>query len=86
MMSSANTCILPAQDLLGLGKEARMNFPSTMGDNWKWRISEKMLPREVKDRIYGIAKISDRLSYDCQHKEWLKKEEQRKKKESGKAK
>ncbi len=25
------------QDWLGLGREARMNFPSTLGDNWKWR-------------------------------------------------
>ena len=74
MMSSANTCIIPAQDLLGLGKEARMNYPSTIGDNWKWRISEKMLPEEVIKRIYQTAKISDRLSYGCQHKEWLKKE------------
>ena len=35
MMSSANTCIIQAQDLLGLGAEARMNFPSTLGTNWK---------------------------------------------------
>ena len=84
MMSSANTCIIPAQDLLGLGKEARMNFPSTMGDNWKWRISGKMLPKEVRDRFYGLARISDRLSYECQHLEWLKKEEAKKEKESEK--
>ena len=82
MMSSANTCIIPAQDLLGLGKEARMNFPSTMGDNWKWRIGGKMLPKEVRNRFYGLARISDRLSYECQHLEWLKKEEVKKGKES----
>ncbi len=74
MMSCANTCIIPAQDLLGLGKEARINFPSTLGNNWKWRISDKMLNKDVMEKIYGLAKISDRLSYQCQHKEWLKKQ------------
>lgn len=77
MMSSSNTCIIPAQDLLVLGKEARINFPSTIGDNWKWRISEKLLTKEAMDKIYRLAKLSDRLSYHCQHLEWLKKEEER---------
>lgn len=40
MESVANTCILTMQDLLGLGAEARMNTPSTLGDNWKWRAVE----------------------------------------------
>lgn len=79
MMSSANTCIIQAQDLLGLGKEARMNFPSTVGNNWKWRIDREMLPRKVTDKMYDMAVISDRLSYGCQHQEWLKREEKEQK-------
>ena len=39
MMSSANLCVVPMQDLLMLGNEARMNHPSTTGANWKWRMS-----------------------------------------------
>lgn len=74
MMSSSNTCIIPAQDLLGLGKEARMNFPSTVGDNWKWRIDKKLLPEAIADKFYKLAKISDRLSYECQHLEWVKRQ------------
>ena len=35
--SVADTCIIPLQDYLELGNEARMNLPSTLGDNWKWR-------------------------------------------------
>ena len=35
--SPAGTAIVQAQDLLGLGREARMNEPSTLGTNWKWR-------------------------------------------------
>ena len=85
-MSSSNTCIIQAQDLLGLGAEARMNFPSTVGNNWKWRIDSTMLTKDAMDKIYDIAIVSDRLSYGCQHLEWLKKEEKRKALEEAKAK
>lgn len=81
MMSCANTCIIPAQDLLGLGAEARINFPSTVGENWKWRMNQEMLTKEAIEKYYKIAKISDRLSYHAQHQEWLKKEEKRKARE-----
>ena len=86
MMSSANTCIIQAQDLLGLGAESRMNVPATIGTNWKWRIDSTMLTKEAMDKIYDIAIYSNRLSYRCQHLEWLKKEEKRKAKEEAKAK
>ena len=86
MMSSSNTCIIQAQDLLGLGAEARMNFPSTVGNNWKWRIGTDMLPKAVMEKIYDMAIISDRLSYQCQHLEWLKKEEKKKALEEAKVK
>ena len=44
MMSVANTAIIPMQDLLGLGEDARMNFPSTTHGNWEWRL----LPDQFK--------------------------------------
>ncbi len=40
MMSVADTCILMMPDLLGLGSEGRINTPSTLGNNWQWRIKE----------------------------------------------
>ena len=86
MMSSSNTCIIQAQDLLGLGAEARMNFPSTMGNNWKWRIDSTMLTKEAMEKIYDMAIISDRLSYGCQKLEWEKKEAARIAEEEAKAK
>ncbi len=49
--SVANLCIIPLQDYLGLGEEARMNTPSTLGDNWKWRIEEDVLTKELADKI-----------------------------------
>ena len=39
--SVAMFCIAPMQDVLALGGEARMNFPSRLGGNWEWRMSEK---------------------------------------------
>ncbi len=38
MSSVADTCILTMADLLGLGAEGRINTPSTLGNNWQWRI------------------------------------------------
>lgn len=64
MMSSANTCIIPAQDYLGLDKEARINFPSTLGGNWTWRVNSRMFAKTLTKRIYALTKISDRLSYE----------------------
>ena len=37
--SNANTFVVPMQDLLGLGSEARMNTPGVAGGNWQWRFS-----------------------------------------------
>ena len=41
--SVADTAIVPAQDLLGLGSEARMNRPGTDADNWRWRLTPGQL-------------------------------------------
>jgi 4-alpha-glucanotransferase len=43
MMSAADTVILPLQDLLGLGEEARMNRPSTTEGNWRWRLDPELM-------------------------------------------
>ena len=43
MMSVARTAIIPIQDLLGLGGEARMNRPSTLKGNWEWRLRHDQL-------------------------------------------
>ena len=63
MMSCANTCIIPAQDYLGLDKEARINFPSTLGENWKWRINSRMFTKALIKKIHALTKISERLPY-----------------------
>ena len=40
LMSVAVFAIFPIQDIYGLGSEARMNTPSTLGQNWSWRMSD----------------------------------------------
>jgi 4-alpha-glucanotransferase len=45
--SIADLCIIPVQDVLGLGTEARMNNPSKPTGNWQWRAREKQLKGET---------------------------------------
>ena len=41
--STADTCVIPVQDICALGSETRMNMPSTTGKNWKWRMTPNLL-------------------------------------------
>ena len=43
LASVADTTIIPLQDVLGLGSEARMNTPNTMSGNWSWRYAGPVL-------------------------------------------
>ena len=47
MQSIARMCIIPMQDYLGLGSEARMNTPSTIGCNWRWRMTEDQFTEDL---------------------------------------
>ncbi|OVE77895.1 4-alpha-glucanotransferase [bacterium F11] len=47
MMTQANTVIVPIQDILGLGSEARMNKPGSTEGNWEWRLAEKCLTSDI---------------------------------------
>jgi len=60
MMSVANTVILPMQDLLGLGAEARMNKPGTQENNWKWRLPDGLLTPELADELLAMTEIYGR--------------------------
>ena len=51
--SPANTVIFQAQDVLGLPGDARMNFPSTTGENWRWRL----LPGQMDDGLAGSLRL-----------------------------
>ncbi|HUN89742.1 MAG TPA: 4-alpha-glucanotransferase [Terriglobales bacterium] len=58
--SVANTAIQPMQDILGLGNEARMNFPGTASGNWRWRMRPEALTQEIAGRLKDMAKLYDR--------------------------
>jgi 4-alpha-glucanotransferase len=60
MQSVANTCIVPMQDFLGLNKEARINIPSTVGNNWKWRLLEGEFTPELAKKIRNMTKLYGR--------------------------
>ena len=63
--SVADTCIIPIQDYLGLDNSARINFPSTLGTNWRWRLIKSDLTKALADSIrkqnivYGRVKWED---------------------------
>ena len=62
LSSVADTAIIPVQDYLGLGKEARINTPSTLGNNWKWRMLEGEITPELTARIRRMTKLYGRLA------------------------
>ena len=61
LQSPGDTVILTMQDLLGLGSEARMNIPSTLGCNWKWRAAPDSITPELADRLHHVTGLYRRL-------------------------
>lgn len=60
MSSVADLAIIPMQDYLGLGSEARINIPSTLGINWKWRMGNGDFTKELAGRIRSMTKLYGR--------------------------
>ena len=54
--------ILPAQDLLGLGNEARMNRPGTSDGNWRWQLEEGELTDALAERLREATARNGRLA------------------------
>ncbi len=60
LASVADLAVIPLQDLLGLGSEARMNLPGTVKGNWKWRYRTGELTQKLQDRLRELTRIYDR--------------------------
>ena len=60
LSSIANQAIIPLQDVLGLGNEARMNFPSVAEGNWEWRYQAAALTDELRDRLKVLTRLNGR--------------------------
>ena len=69
MRSTAKLCVIPMQDYLGLDNRYRMNTPSTVGTNWKWRIRKNQLSVRLQKEIYGVALRYGRMN-------WIEDEEE----------
>ena len=59
-MSPADTVIVQMQDLLGKDNEARMNLPSTIGTNWRWRMKKDEFTDEIRDRLRELTRVYGR--------------------------
>ncbi|HEY3304986.1 MAG TPA: 4-alpha-glucanotransferase [Candidatus Binatia bacterium] len=60
-MSVADTAIIPMQDLLGLGSEARMNRPATTEGNWAWRFIPEQITSSLSAELSKLAEIYGRV-------------------------
>lgn len=59
--STANLCVIPIQDYLCLDNAARINQPSTIGNNWKWRLLPDQLDSKTGLLIRNLTKIYGRM-------------------------
>jgi len=58
--SSADTVVIPLQDMLNLGTEARMNFPGKPGGNWTWRFKWQQVPYDLTHKYKKLSKLYER--------------------------
>lgn len=59
--SVADLCIIPLQDYLCMGREARLNTPGTADGNWEWRLRPNFLSDDLKRSIRGLAETYSRV-------------------------
>ena len=65
MTTVAKDCIIPIQDHLGLGNEARMNQPGTVGFNWRWRLTPGQLTDALAQELLALVKRTGRANWDA---------------------
>lgn len=58
--SVAKMCIIPIQDYLMLDNSARINFPSSLGTNWRWRMTKEDMTKELAKEIKTLCKLYGR--------------------------
>jgi 4-alpha-glucanotransferase len=61
LASVANTAVVPLQDLLGLGNEARMNLPNSTQGNWTWRFNQGALTAAHSERLRDLSDTYGRI-------------------------
>ena len=63
LRSAAATCIIPMQDWLGLDNSARINKPSTVGQNWRWRLKKTQLTKKLQKEICQLTTRYGRMNW-----------------------
>ncbi len=63
LASPANTAIIPAQDLLGLSNEARMNTPARARGNWQWRLQPGQITLAIARRLRALSETFERRGF-----------------------
>ena len=63
LRSAAATCIIPMQDWLGLDDSARINKPSTVGQNWRWRLKKTQLTKKLQKEICQLTTRYGRMNW-----------------------
>ena len=64
LRSAAATCIIPMQDWLGLDNSARINKPSTVGENWRWRLKKTQLTKKLQKEICRMTTRYGRMNWE----------------------
>lgn len=64
MRSAAAYCIVPMQDWLGLDNSARINKPSTVGENWRWRVRKSQLSKKLQQEICQMTMRYGRMNWN----------------------
>ncbi len=60
--STSCLAIIPMQDLLGLGSNARMNTPGTSTDNWSWRFTWEQVSPELAQQLHALCVQAERVT------------------------
>lgn len=63
LRSCARTCVIPMQDYLGLDNSCRINKPSTVGINWRWRLEKAQLSPELQQEVLHMTKLYGRVNW-----------------------
>jgi 4-alpha-glucanotransferase len=64
LRSSAERCIVTVQDWLGLDDRARINTPSSVGENWRWRLGKEELTEALGARILRMTSLYGRRNQE----------------------
>ncbi len=75
--SVADQALCPIQDLLGLGNQARMNYPGNPSGNWSWRMEEGHLNAMIERRLFELNYLYDRLNPVMEEIKKAKEEKER---------